>query len=85
MRFGIKSDRTERPKLSQRVQLRQSTSTYRVPSESEDSSDDEFEDAVVDGGHSDSDLGSEDSFLYASESEVPTAIKWVHFVHGPVF
>jgi hypothetical protein len=75
MRFGIKSERSERPKLPQRVRLRQSTSTYRVPSESEDSSDDEFEEGVVDGGQSDSEMGSEDSFCYASESEVPALTK----------
>jgi hypothetical protein len=68
MRFGVKP---ERPGFLDRARARYNT--YKVPSDSEDSSsDDEFEEEeVVESSD------SEDSFCYASESEVPTKSRYL--------
>lgn len=63
MRFGVKP---ERPGFLDRSRARYNT--YKVPSDSEDSSSDEFEEAVVESSDSD------DSFCYASESEIPAKL-----------
>ncbi|CAG8766584.1 15972_t:CDS:1, partial [Acaulospora colombiana] len=63
MRFGVKPDR---PNFLESVRSRYSSSTYKVPSDSENSSNDEYEEEEV---FASSD--SEDSFIYGSESEIP--------------
>ena len=67
MRFGVKP---ERPGFLERARARYNT--YKVPSDSEDSSsDDQFEEEVVESSD------SEDSFCYASESEVPAKSRYL--------
>jgi hypothetical protein len=72
MRFGVKPDR---PNFLERARSRYSSSTYKVPSDSENSSNDEYEEEEVFGSSD-----SEDSFIYGSESEVPVKKKYVHSV-----
>ncbi|KAG8809198.1 hypothetical protein FRC19_005381 [Serendipita sp. 401] len=69
MRFGVKP---ERPSFPSRAKLRLNESTYKVPSDTEESSGEEFEEAVVESSD------SEDSFFYASESKIPTKGRRIH-------
>jgi hypothetical protein len=67
MRFGVKP---ERAGFLDRARARYNT--YKVPSESEDSSsDDQFEEEIVESSD------SEDSFCYASESEIPMKSRYL--------
>ncbi len=66
MKFGVSLDH---PRSPDRAKARFSSSTYKVPSDSEDSSDD-YEAVVVEPSD------SEDSFYYASDEEVPSRSKY---------
>lgn len=73
MRFGVKP---ERPGFLDRARSRYSSSTYKLSSDSEDSSSDEFREEVIETSD------SEDSFCYASESEIPTKSKLIAFINS---
>ncbi|CCA68347.1 hypothetical protein PIIN_02213 [Serendipita indica DSM 11827] len=65
MKFGISADHASFP---ERAKARLSSSTYKAPSDSEESTD-EYEAAVIEPSD------SEDSFYYASDEEIPSRTK----------